>query len=167
MKAKGLVAEISRVINVKDSFTRIKQELQKEKDKAHLEHEKKLKAVQRKKDSVRAVKDKLFSLFGNTHTPQQRGKILEEVLNNLFRIHGLLVRESFALVKEEGEGISEQVDGVVEIDGNIYLVEMKWTKDPIDVNPISRHLVRVYHRGYSRGIFISSSEIYPGSYQNM
>ena len=61
-------------------------------------------------------------------------------------------------MKEKGEGISEQIDGVVEIDGNLYFVEMKWTKDPIDVNPISRHLVRVYHRGYSRAIFISSSE---------
>ncbi len=158
LKAKGLVAEISRVINVKDSFTRMKQERQKEKDKARLEHEKKLKAIHEKKNSIKAVKDKFFSLFSNTHTPQQRGKILEGVLNNLFKIYGLLVRESFTLVKEEGEGISEQVDGVVEIDGNLYFVEMKWTKGPIDVNTISRHLVRVYHRGYSRAIFISSSE---------
>ena len=70
----------------------------------------------------------------------------------------MLVRESFSLVNEEGEGVSEQIDGVIEVDGNLYFVEMKWTKEPIDVNPISRHLVRVYHRGYSRAIFISASE---------
>ena len=134
LKAKGLVAEISRVINVKDSFTRMKQERQKEKDKARLEYEKKLKDIQKKKDSIKAVKDRFFSLFGASQSPRERGKILEEVLNNLFKIYGLLVRESFTLVKEEGEGISEQVDGVVEIDGNLYFVEMKWTKDPIDVN---------------------------------
>lgn len=105
-----------------------------------------------------SVKEKLYSLFASSLSPQKRGIILEEVLNNLFEVYGILVRESFTLVKEEGEGISEQVDGVIEIEGNLYFVEMKWTKDPIDVNPISRHLVRIYHRGHSRGIFISASE---------
>lgn len=158
LKAKGLVAEISRVVNVKDSFTRMKQERDKEKEKQRLEYEKKQIELQKKKDSINSVKVKFFSLFDNALTPQQRGKKLEEVLNALFKAFGILVRESFSLVNEEGEGISEQVDGVIEIDGNLYFVEMKWTKDPIDVNPISRHLVRVYHRGYSRAIFISAAE---------
>ena len=34
---------------------------------------------------------------------------------------------------------------------------MKWLKEPLDVNDVSRHLVRIYHRGYSRGIFISAT----------
>lgn len=158
LKAKGLVSEISRVINVKDSFTRMKQERDKEKEKQRLEYEKKQIELQKKKGSINSVKNNLFSLFNNALTPQQRGKKLEDVLNELFKIFGILVRESFSLVNEEGEGISEQVDGVIEIDGNLYFVEMKWTKDPIDVNPVSRHLVRVYHRGYSRAIFISAAE---------
>lgn len=158
LKAKGLVAEISRVINVKDSFTRMKQERDKEKEKQRLEYEKKQREHQKKKDSINSVKKDLFSLFDNALTPQQRGKKLEDVLNELFKIFGILVRESFSLVNEEGEGISEQVDGVIEIDGSLYFVEMKWTKDPIDVNPVSRHLVRVYHREYSRAIFISAAE---------
>jgi hypothetical protein len=28
----------------------------------------------------------------------------------------------------------------------------------VDVNHVSRHLVRVYHRGQSRGLFVSSTE---------
>ena len=158
LKAKGLVSEIRRVIDVKDSFTRMRQEREREKEKSRLEHLNRVNEIKKKKDSLKKIKDKLFSLFGNTHTPQQRGKILEKVLNQLFSIYGVLIRESFALVKDEGEGISEQIDGVIELDGNLYFVEMKWTKNPIDVNPISRHLVRVYHRGYSRAIFISASE---------
>lgn len=128
LKAKGLVAEISRVINVKDSFTRMKQERDKEKEKQRLEYEKKQREHQKKKDSINSVKKDLFSLFDNALTPQQRGKKLEDVLNELFKIFGILVRESFSLVNEEGEGISEQVDGVIEIDGSLYFVEMKWTK---------------------------------------
>lgn len=158
LKAKGLVAEISRVINVKDSFTRMKNERDKEKDKQRHEYEKKQIKIQKKKKSINSVKENLFSLFNTDLTPQQRGKKLEELLNELFKTYGILVRESFSLVNEEGEGTSEQVDGVIEIEGNLYFVEMKWTKDPVDVNPVSRHLVRVYHRGYSRAIFISASE---------
>lgn len=158
LKAKGLVSEIRRVTNVKDSFTRIKQEREKEKEKSRKEFEEKKKKLQKKKEDIKNVKDNLFSLFNTSLTPQQRGKQLEVVLNDLFKVFGILVRESFVLVNIEGEGVSEQVDGVIEIDGNLYFVEMKWTKDPIDVDPVSRHLIRVYHRGYSRAIFISAAD---------
>lgn len=157
-KAKGLVAEISRIINVKDSFTRMKQELDKEKEKSRIKHQQKIERIQKKKQAILSVKQQFYSLFSTELTPQKRGIILEEILNRLFEIYGISIRESFTLVKEEGKGIAEQVDGVIEIDGNLYLVEMKWTKDPIDVNPISRHLVRIYHRGQTRGIFISAAE---------
>lgn len=162
-KAKGLVSEISRIINVKDSFTRMKQELDKEKEKSRKEHEEKIKIIQEKKAAILSVKQKLYALFATELTPQKRGVLLEEVLNQLFNIYGISIRESFTLVKEEGEGIVEQVDGVIEIDGNLYLVEMKWTKEPIDVNLISRHLVRIYHRGQTRGIFISAAEYTKGA----
>lgn len=36
------------------------------------------------------------------------------------------MRGAFELKGNEGEGIVEQVDGVIEIDGTIYLLEMKW-----------------------------------------
>lgn len=157
-KAKGLVSEISRIINVKDSFTRMKQEFDKEKEKSRIERQKKIERIQKKKKAILAVKQKFYSLFSTELTPQKRGTLLEGVLNSLFEIYGISIRESFTLVKEEGEGIAEQVDGVIEIDGNLYLVEMKWTKDPIDVNPVSRHLVRIYHRGQTRGVFISAAE---------
>lgn len=50
LKAKGLVAEISRVINVKDSFTRMKQEREKEKNQSRLEHERKIKEIQKRRN---------------------------------------------------------------------------------------------------------------------
>ena len=68
------------------------------------------------------------------------------------------MRESFARVSEPGHGITEQIDGVVELDGHIYLVEMKWLKEPVGVADVSQHLVRVFNRSASRGIFISYSD---------
>ena len=88
---------------------------------------------------------------------RKRGLSLEKVLNRLFQIHGILIREAFALHEENGAQVLEQIDGVVELDGEIYLVEMKWLQDAVDINDVSRHLVRIYGRESARGIFISAS----------
>ena len=89
---------------------------------------------------------------------QKRGIRLEKVLNRLFEINEILVRESFRRTGEPGEGVIEQIDGVVELEGEVYLVEMKWLQDAVGVGDVSRHLVRIYHRGSSRGIFISATD---------
>lgn len=156
LKAKGLVSEIRRVINVKDSFTRIQNEREDERKKRQAEQQARLAEVQQKRIRLEAVKSDLYALFGETDA-HKRGKSLEGVLNRLFETGGILVREAFALVGTGGEGIVEQIDGVVEIDGNIYLVEMKWLKHPVDTGDVSQHLVRVYGRGYARGIYVSAS----------
>jgi restriction system protein len=46
---------------------------------------------------------------------------------------------------------------VVEIDGAVYLVEMKWWNTPIGRHEIAPHLVGVYGRSDVGGIFISYS----------
>jgi len=83
--------------------------------------------------------------------------LLESVLNRLFRADDILVREAFALTGQEGEGVIEQIDGVIEIDGTIYLVEMKWWKEPLGTAEVSPHLVKVFNRGHAGGILISNS----------
>jgi restriction system protein len=71
------------------------------------------------------------------------------------------VKESFHLNGAEGEGTVEQVDGVVAIDGEVYLVEMKWLNTPVGVPEIAPHFVRVFSRDAARGIFISASGFGP------
>src|SRR6202035_5684456 len=59
---------------------------------------------------------------------------------------------------EAGKGVIEQIDGVVEIKGDVYVVEMKWWDKPIGREQIAPHLVSVFNRGGDvRGIFISYS----------
>jgi hypothetical protein len=89
----------------------------------------------------------------------KRGKALEAVLNSLFAAYGILVRETFTLKGRCGEGVIEQIDGLVEIDGHLYLVEMKWWNTALGTAEVSPHIVRVFGRGgQARGLFISYSE---------
>lgn len=162
LKAKGLVAEIRRVVDVKDSFIRMKQERDRERQQRTAQAEKAARAARERQGTIESIKNDLFGLFRETN-PQKRGKELESVLNRLFKTDGMLVREAFTVSGRPGEGIIEQIDGVVEIDGQLYLVEMKWWKEPIGKAEISRHLVTVYHRGQTRGICISQSGFTSGA----
>lgn len=156
LKAKGLVAEVRRVVDVKDSFTRMKQEREMEVKKRQEEHEARIKAIQKKQEELDQIKRDLFSLFGmaNTH---KRGKLLEGILNRFFMANDFLIREAFELVGDNDEGVIEQIDGVVEIDGYLYLVEMKWWKEPLGKKEVAPHLVKVFTRGHAGGILISAS----------
>jgi restriction system protein len=155
-KAKGLVAEIRNIVNVKDTFTRLKQEKDKEQLKHTTEYNKKVEEIKKRAETIEKTKKEFYSLF-SIENPQERGKKLEGVLNTLFSIYGILVREAFTRKGDNGEGIIEQIDGVIEIDNQIYLVEMKWKKDKIGSEDIFAHLGRIYHRTSAQGIFISAS----------
>ena len=91
------------------------------------------------------------------HQRQRRGKLLESILNRLFKTDEILIREAFELIGQENEGVVEQVDGVVEINGYIYLVGMKWWKEPLGTADVSPHLVKVFNRGHAGGLLISNS----------
>jgi restriction endonuclease Mrr len=156
LKAKGLVAEIRDLVNVKDSFTRMNLERDRERQQRLEKEQAEKEALRQRLEVIEKVKQDLYRLFSLTN-PQARGKALEDVLNRLFHAFDIGVREAFTLVGDSGEGTIEQIDGVVEIDGHIYFVEMKWWNSPLGVPEISRHLVRVYHRAESRAIIISAS----------
>ena len=70
---------------------------------------------------------RLFSM----RDAHERGRLLEGVINRLFKENDFLVRESFTPLAEPGHGVMEQIDGVVELDGHIYLEDMKWLKEPV------------------------------------
>ena len=67
------------------------------------------------------------------------------------------MKDAFAYRGSDGEGVLEQIDGVVEFSGHLYLVEMKWWDKPIGKAEIASHHVNVYGRGGVGGIFISAS----------
>ncbi len=155
-KAQGLVAHIQKLVNVKDSFTRINLEREKERKQRQAVYTASVQEKQKEAQERAAIKDSLYRLFSEID-PHKRGKRLEGILNNLFSFAGFLIREAFALKGTAGQGIIEQIDGAIEIDGMLYLVEMKWWDKPIGRQEIAPHFVSVYGRGDVGGIFISYS----------
>lgn len=155
LKARGLVAEVRSLVNVRDSFTRMEQERARERseriDEKRADDKLKLEVAQRKQE----LYGSLTRLY-NASDPHQRGLTLERLVNELFKLDGLLIRESFVLRREDGQA-EEQIDGVIEYAGTPYIVEIKWWADPLGVDAVSRHLVRVYGRAGVGGLFISAS----------
>ncbi|HFJ9740930.1 TPA: restriction endonuclease [Pseudomonas aeruginosa] len=79
------------------------------------------------------------------------------MLNDLFRAYGIHVQENFVRRSPDSSAALEQIDGVIELNGTIHLVEMKWLKVPVGVGDFASHLARVMSRADASGIFISSS----------
>jgi restriction system protein len=111
---------------------------------------------------VENAKRDLFALFGENDA-HRRGKALERVLNDLFRAHDILVAEDFRRKGGDGAGIVEQIDGVIELDSQLLLVEMKWWESPLGPAEVSQHINRLLLRNSVGGIFISSSDYTPAA----
>jgi len=156
--ARGLVTQVRDLINVKDSFTRMRIEKDDEKRRRLAQQESIAIAIRQEREQKRAIKDEFYALFGEKNA-QRRGKALEKALNNLFGIFGILIREAFTIKGKCGDGIIEQIDGLIELEGHLYLVEVKWWNTAIGVGDIAPHLVRVFSRGgQARGLFISYTD---------
>ncbi|WP_342564215.1 restriction endonuclease [Paenibacillus sp. FSL R7-0345] len=154
LKAKGLVHEIRQVINVKDTFTRMKNEKEKFEQNSREEYLKKVEDANKITQAKALFNEEISKLYFMENR-QKRGKLFEDVLNRLFKSFGILVKEAFTLNGNNNEGIVEQIDGVIELDGQIYLVEMKWWGDAVGREEIASHLSRIFIRGEAKGIFIS------------
>jgi Restriction endonuclease len=156
-KAKGLVASVREAVSAKDSFTRMKQERDTEREKDLSRQRAEQTAVADRRAKIADVQSRLSALFGMDDRPQQRGKLLEAVLNDLFRAYGIHVVEDFKRRDPDTGVVLEQIDGVIELDGSVYLVEMKWLNGPVGVSEFFPHLSRLFLRANAHGIFISSA----------
>jgi hypothetical protein len=156
LAARGAVDAVRKAIHQRDAFTRM--EAEKDRERALRLQAKEQELARRRNEEVQRaqVRDELGELFAEAN-PWKRGRALEGVLNRLFALDGIAVKEAFHVTGDAGEGIVEQIDGVIAIDGELYLVEMKWQTERIGVAEISQHLVRLMSRSEARGIFISAS----------
>ncbi|GAA4507051.1 restriction endonuclease [Actinoallomurus oryzae] len=154
LTAKGLVADVRSLVNTKDSFTRMRQEQERERAERLWQQREAAEALQRQRAEREALRQRLAGLASMTNA-HQRGIAFEKLLNELFALDGLRVRESFT-VKEDGE-VVEQIDGLIELAGQQYLVEAKWWNAPLGPGVTAQHLVRVHNRADVRGLYISAS----------
>lgn len=157
LKAKGLVAELRRTVDVKDSFTRMRQDRDAERARANAVTRAEQAAAAEKRAKIDDVSRRLSALFALSEKPQERGKLLEGVLNDLFKAYGISVREDFRRKSPDTGVVLEQIDGVVELDGVIHLVEMKWLNGPVGIGEFTPHLSRLFLRANVSGVFIAAN----------
>ena len=160
MQAIGYVAKVRELVNVKDSFTRLQQnhdsKLEEEKKKRQLEEKARIDQLEQRRAEKQKIRAELIALYQEADT-KKRGKQLEGILNRLFESEEILVREAFTIKGENGEGIIQQIDGAIEINSHLYLVEMKWWKEALGPGDVAQHVMRLFQRSDVRGIFISES----------
>ncbi|MEG4346016.1 restriction endonuclease [Microcoleus sp. A003_D6] len=158
--AMGLVARVRELRNDTDSFTRQQQyhesQREEERKKRQQDEEARIEQLNLKKQKRQQLKSELSALYQETNA-QKRGKQLEPILNSLFESEGILVRESFTIKGENNEGVIQQVDGAIEVNSCLYLVEMKWCQEALSPRDVSQHTMRLFARTDVRGIFISAS----------
>lgn len=136
-KAKALVSDVRKYVNVKDSFTRMQQAEESHRLEELRQWRQAADARQRQREYRAALRARLAGL-ASIANPQQRGLAFETVLNDLFKLDGLSVREAFTIRDENGQ-VQEQIDGLISLDGRPILVEAKWLATPIGTGEISRH----------------------------
>lgn len=82
---------------------------------------------------------------------QKRGFAFEKYLFEVFKENELEPRSSFKIT-------GEQIDGSFILNKEVYLLEAKWTKSPIDKGELVTFNEKVSSKsGFTRGLFISSS----------
>lgn len=161
IKARGLVAEVRGVVNVKDSFTRMREERERERAERVAGERNRRQQAARRTERLDAARRRLASVVSESD-PHKRGKALEVALGDVFTASDLRLREPFVVVDLLGDVI-EQVDGAIEIDAEVYLVEAKWLNRRVDPTDVSRHVSRLLARANARGIVISASGFTPAA----
>ena len=153
-KARGLVAAVRQLVGVKDSFTRMQRERDRERQARIHQHEQQLEK-QRAWRRTRATLRSQIVAAKNEPNAQRRGKLIEKLFADLCAAEGIQVRESFEV--RSGGTVQEQVDGLIVADGHLYLVEVKWRNEPVDLDAMQSHLFRLFRRPDARGLFVSAS----------
>ncbi|MGH1516564.1 hypothetical protein [Chryseobacterium sp. JK1] len=87
---------------------------------------------------------------------QQRGRDFEELINNVFQDEGVLLKKGF----HSSDRKSEQIDGAIEIDNRIFLIETKWVKSKLAASDLFSFIGKIENKFFGTlGIFISKEKL--------
>ena len=153
-KAKANVAEISKLVHMKDTLTRYEMHLDEKRQEEQINKRTIIENKQKLSDQFEDIKTKFYSLFSMTD-PVKRGKALEPILNDLFSFYKIGLSDAFTVTIESN--VVEQIDGAIMLDGKALLIEMKWEKAPIGVDKVGRFINRLFLRNDVGGIMVSAS----------
>jgi hypothetical protein len=107
---------------------------------------------QRRSQVLRQLKEEFLQLAVQSDR-NAAGLALERLLNQLFDVFGLKPRQPFRVV-------GEQIDGSFLMDGQIYLLESKWEKEPLAEADLLVFRGKIEGKStFTRGVFIALNDI--------
>jgi len=160
-RARSLVAQIRKRVDESDAVTKIAKEREREAEERRKLQREFYDAKIQVKEKVNDVLSRLKKLFFEKD-PHRRGSALEAIMNEFFNTIGLSIRENFVISGPRGVGIVDQIDGAIEMDGHVYLVEIKWWNKKLGPREINDLLGSIYAQDV-RGLFISASGYTPAA----
>jgi len=165
-KAELNVHRLRKLTGTKDAVTKLKQDLETERLRVARERERKAR-IRREKEAARsALKERFASVFAEVN-PQVRGKRLEGVLNEYFKLEGILVREDFCVVDPPTGMTLEQIDGAIELGGQLFLVEIKWWKEPLGAPEVGYFASKVWSHPDCGGLLIAHPGVTAPAYNQL
>lgn len=136
---------------------------QKRKRQQELEDESNSQKIQELRE-LNQVRDQLrhdFEALYSEQDSQKRGYQLEKLLNRLFTFEGFDPRASFKI-------IGEQIDGSFVLNGQLYLLEAKWTKNPSESKDFGAFMYKLEGKTIdTRGLFVSINGYVPTAVQGL
>ena len=106
----------------------------------------------RRSQALAQLKDEFFRL-AVVSDRNKAGLALEQLLNQLFDLFQLHPRQPFRIV-------GEQIDGSFELDGQIYLLEAKWEKQPLPEADLLIFRGKIEGKStFTRGVFIALNDV--------
>lgn len=109
-------------------------------------------AARRRADALGQLKDEFFRLAADSDR-NKAGLALELLLNKLFNLFELSPREPFRVV-------GEQIDGSFVLDGQVYLLESKWEKNPLPEADLLVFRGKIEGKStFTRGVMIALNDV--------
>lgn len=115
-------------------------------------------AQAKRSQELQQLKEEFFQLSAEIDR-NKAGIALEKLLNRLFMLYELNPRPAFRVV-------GEQIDGSFLLDGEVYLVEAKWEKDPLSEAPLLVFRGKIEGKStFTRGVLIALNDVTPDARQ--
>jgi hypothetical protein len=90
-----------------------------------------------------------FLIMHQMNEVHERGRLFEDFLNNLFALFDLSPRMAYSLD-------AEQIDGSISFDTDDYIIEAKWTKEPVSREQADAFASKVERKGKNAlGLIVS------------
>jgi hypothetical protein len=128
--------------------------------KSQSKYQKKLTDLSKKQEERKDIQKDLYAIFRlEDHETQTRIHIVADFLNRYFQFSGIVVQDNFEPLVSPNQNDKNLVEGIIDYEGNNYLVVFEWCEGPFCMKEVSHLLVRAFNQGFHGVILMTNSNI--------